>query len=581
MDRINKLARFIFLENFYVIICLLVLAVAGALAYRNAFSGPFMFDDLKQVLQNPSIQSWQWPWAFLENNRRPVLYATLAWNFHSHGFNSFAFHEFNIRVHVLAAMMLFLLVRKTLLLPSSNGDLRRNANVLALASAVLWLLHPVHTQAVTYIIQRAESLMGLFFLTTMFFSSQYFAAKKPVWFIAAGVTSLLAGLTKEVALVLPLMVLFYDRTFISSDFRTALKNHRPLYIALSLTWAVMIYLYLTTSPEQVLTAGFGMKGMSPLLYLINQPAVVLHYVRLAVWPNSLVFDYQWPPVEQLRDLWPTIVVLVSWIALAIAAYRTYRTASFLLLSFLLVLLPSSSVIPLKDLIFEYRLYLSLSCAAVGFVLVLHYLTQRAVSSRTRSAFFIACVAIAALVLGGLTYQRNKMYASEELVWVDVIKKQPLNARAYNNLGEYLMRQERDADAKICFLQAMALNNTYPDVYANLSTVAGRAGKPQEALEYAKKAIAMTPGFAIAQNNAGSALSQLGRYEEAVPYFEKTIALGFTPEGVVQNLAMALSNAGHAEKAVKVLKEELQRHPESKAIRALLERMSYEMNSTRP
>jgi Tfp pilus assembly protein PilF len=570
-----------FAKNSNILICLLIIAVAGVITYRNAFGGPFIFDDLTQILQNPHIQSWQWPWAFIENNRRPFLYATLAYNFHVSGFNAFAYHEFNIRVHILAGMMLFLLVRKTLRLTSMKESFRENADVLALASAILWLVHPVHTQAVTYIIQRAESLMGLLFLSAMVFSSQYFTAKKFPWLIAAGIASFLAGLTKEVALVLPLMVLFYDRTFISRDLRTALEKHRLLYIALSLTWVAMFYLYFTTSPEERLTAGFGMQGMSPLLYLINQPAVILHYVGVSLWPSNLIFDYEWPPVTPMRDLWPSIVVLLSWIVVMAVAFRRYRAVSFLFLSFLIILLPSSSVIPLKDLIFEYRLYLSLCCWSVGIVLLLHWSAEYVVNARNRRAIFILIVTLIAVVLGGMTYQRNKTYANEEVLWLDVIKKQPLNSRALNNLGEYLLRINRDADAKKCFLQSLAVNSNYPDVYANLSTVVGREGHPQEALEYAQKAVSMSPDFAIAHNNAGSALSQMGRYSEAIPYFEKTIELGFVQEGVTLNLAVALANSGQPVKAINILQNMIRLNPQSQEAHELLKKLKADISVVRP
>jgi len=477
--------------------------------------------------------------------------------------------------------MFFLLVRKTLRLSATKENLRQNADLLALSSAVLWLLHPVQTQAVTYIIQRAESLMGLFFLSALLFSSQYFTSKKWSWLVAAAAVSLLAGLTKEVALVLPLMVFFYDRTFISKSFREALKNHRLLYSALSLTWVVMIYLYLTTNPEEKLTAGFGMQGMSPLLYLINQPAVILHYLGTALWPSNLIFDYEWPAVSQLRFLWPSILVLVSWVVVLIAAYRRYRVLSFLLLSSLIILLPSSSVIPLKDLIFEYRIYLSLSCLSIVLVFSIFYLAQRFVSLRSRQAFFISCIAITAIILGGMTYQRNKVYVDEQHIWLDVIRKQPFNARAFNNLGEYWMRQGRDEEAKKAFLQAAALNTSYPDVYANLSTVAGRQGKPEEALEYAKKAIVVSPDFAIAQNNAGSSLAQMGRYAEAVPYFQKTIELGFVEEGVFLNLAAALANSGQPLQAVSVLKKSLAVYPQSQETRDFLKQILSNLKVKKP
>ncbi len=568
--RIQRIFSFIFLENFNVILCLLVLAAAGTLAYRNVFGSAFIFDDLTQILQNPNIQFWHWPWAFIQNNRRPLLYLTLAFNFHFDGFNSAGYHVFNVRVHILAAMMFFLLVRKTLLLSSSNEAFKKDASLLALASAMLWLLHPIHTQAVTYIIQRAESLMGLLFLTALYCSSQYLTSRRAFWLISAGISAILCGLTKEVALVLPIMVLFYDRTFISKNFLSALKGNRLLYGSLSLMWFVMIFLYLTTKPEEKLTAGFGMQGMTPLLYAINQPAVILHYVRLSFWPDPLVFDYQWPAENHLCFLLPSIIIFVTWVMVLWVAYRWFRILSFLGLSFFILLLPSSSIIPLKDLIFEYRLYLSLASVAVLSVLFLRILAEKCVHQKSRKAFFIVCVSLLSLILGGLTFVRNKTYLTEENVWLDVIRKQPTNARAYNNLGEYLLRQGRDAQAKNCFLKSISLDQKYADVFANMATVLGKEGKAQEAIQYASDAVAIDPDFAVGYNNLGSALSQVGRYHEAVSNFEKALALGFVREGVLINLAVALNNSGDSKNAVKVLKDALRLYPSSSEIPALLD-----------
>ncbi len=567
--RIEKIIRFILIENFHTILGLLVLAVAGTLAYRNAFGAPFVFDDLTQILQNPNIQSWHWPWPFIQNNRRPFLYLTLAFNFRFDGFNPLGYHVFNIRMHILSAMMLFLFVHKTFNLPSMGQWLKKDAFVLALSSALFWLLHPMHTQAVTYIIQRAESLMGLLFLTSLYCASQYVTSRRAFWLIASGMAAVFCGLTKEVALVLPVMVLFYDRTFFSESILSAIKRSRFLYISLFLMWAGMFFLYFTTRPEEKLTAGFGMQGMSPFLYAANQPAVILHYLRLILWPHPLVFDYQWPPEGQVHLLLPSIAVVVTWVGVLGALYRRHRFLSFLCLSFFILLLPSSSIIPLKDLIFEYRLYLSLTCAAVLGAVSLKLFVEKFVHSKSRKGFFVVCVTLVSVILGGLTYQRNKVYLSEESLWKDVIKKQPANARAYNNLGEYWLRQGRDESAKSCFLKSISLDQKYADVFANMATVLGKEGKIDDAIAYARQAVVIDPDFAVGYNNLGSALSQAGRYEQAVPYFEKALSLGFVREGVLINLAVALNNCGHKDMATKVLKDALQLNPSSTEIPSLL------------
>lgn len=560
-----------------LILGLNVVCFAALLVYRNTFHVPFLFDDMTQIVLNPKIQSLHWPWQFLFNNRRPVLYASLAFNVHQSGLNTFGFHVFNLSVHILTALSLFLLTVKTCRLPSMGENVRRDAVLLAFGASLLWVCHPLQTQAVTYIIQRAESLMALFFMITLSFSAQYFTTRKIRWLVSAGISALFCGLTKEVALALPVVVLLYDRAFISPSFGKAFKDHRWLYLSLSVTWAVMIFLYLTTRPEETLTAGFGMQGITPLEYAINQPRVVLRYLQLAIWPNPLIFDYQWPAVKDISILAPSLIIIGTALIILTCLYRRHPEISFLGLSFFVILAPSSSFIPLKDLIYEYRMYLPLSCLTIIFSGAIKMMIDRYVNPKSRNVFFVILVGILALMLGGVTYQRNKIYQSEEKLWKDVLSKQPDNVRIWNDLGSDLFAKGRDKEATECFLKSLTLNPNSAEVASNLAMALAGQKKFNDALFYAQKAVELSPEFAVGYHNWGVVYSQMGQYQRAIDCYQKALTLGFVKPAVLKNLAIAFTNTGRLQEAVNLLKEAQRLDPQSQEIRAALKMVLKNLN----
>lgn len=568
-ERFRKALFVLLLDRPAVIWCFFLLAFTGVLIYRNAFSAPFIFDDVTQILLNPKIQTLQWPWTFLENNRRPVLYTSLAFDFHQFGSNAFGYHAFNIRIHILAAMFLFLLIYKTCRYPSMNPNIRRDAAWLALGASLLWLSHPIQTQAVTYIIQRAESLMGLFFFMSLFFSAQYLTSRQKGWWVASIISGLLCGLTKEVALALPLIVLMYDYAFVSPSLREALQKNRWLYLGLGLIWPVMIFLYLTTRPEEKLTAGFGMEGMTPWIYALNQPTVIMHYFRLLFFPHPLVFDYDMRPDASWWELLPSILIVFAIVLSLFAVFKRNKTFGFLGLAFFVILAPSSSIIPVKDLIFEYRVYLSAATVTTGFVLIFYFLLERYVQVKKRKVVFICVLAILTTVLGGLTFQRNKVYASEEALWKDIIQKWPSNARSYNNLAEIQFRKKQLDLAKKNFLKSIEMNGNRAEVYANVAVIMAEEKDFENAIGYAQRAIAIDPKCGVCYTNYGSVLSRQGRYQESIPYFQKSLDLGFEEPGVLHNFGIALAQTGQLREAVPVLEKALSLDPEAKNIRQTL------------
>ena len=279
--------------------CATILA-AGIAAWSNSFNGPFIFDDLSAIQNNPTIRHFPGWMNFLPPpataiSRRPVVNLTLAVNYAISDLDVRGFHAGNLLIHLLAALLLFGIVRRTLLAPSLRERFGRAASSLAMAVALIWAVHPLLTESVTYLTQRTECLMGLFFLLTLYAAIRGASSVHPWrWYAAAVAACALGMASKEVMAIAPIVVLLYDRCFLSGSFREALRSRWPLYLGLAATWAILCALLIAYPWGAATGAGFGLAEAGPWEYARTQPGVILNYLRLSFWPDSLCLVYFWP-----------------------------------------------------------------------------------------------------------------------------------------------------------------------------------------------------------------------------------------------------------------------------------------------
>ena len=266
-----------------------LLTAAVLAAWANSFRGPFIFDDLPAIVQNPTIRTLALPTALAPPRSgqpaggRPLVNFSFALNWAVAGADVRGYHVLNLAIHVLAALALFGVVRRTLRSRPLAARFAAHATPLAFAVAALWALHPLQTESVTYVAQRAESLGGLGLLLTLYASIRGADSPTPMrWHSLAVVTCLLGMATKEVMYAAPLLVLLHDRTFSAGTLREALRQRRWFYAALAATWLLLAWLVKETGNRGA-TAGFGL-GIMPWHYLLTQCGAVIHYVRLAFWP---------------------------------------------------------------------------------------------------------------------------------------------------------------------------------------------------------------------------------------------------------------------------------------------------------
>jgi hypothetical protein len=253
----------------------LLLIGVGLVAYFNSFEGTFLLDDKFRIVNNPQIRQLWPPSGGMVQSTRPILELTLALNYAIGGLNPWGYHAFNLAVHVLAGLLLFGIVRR--MLESDNLRARYGAasRWLAVVVATIWLVHPLQTESVTYIIQRAESLMGLFFLLTLYCGIRACGSPRPLrWSIAAVIACALGMGSKEVMVSAPILMLLYDRTFIAKSFRDAWQERRGLYVGLAATWLVLVA-SLANGPADE-TQVYMVAGINPWSYALTQCQVIAH-----------------------------------------------------------------------------------------------------------------------------------------------------------------------------------------------------------------------------------------------------------------------------------------------------------------
>lgn len=261
------------------------------------------------------------------------------------------------------------------------------------------------------------------------------------WYVAAIVMCAAGMGTKEVMATAPLLALLYDRTFVAGSFAKALRRRWRLYLGLAATW--LILLALVASGPRSESAGFSLQQVSAWQYARSQPAIILHYLRLCVWPRPLVLDYGWSVAESFREIALPSVAILAMLLTVVWAIR-YRPAwGFLGMWFFLILAPTSSIIPVGDLAVEHRMYLPLAAVCALFVLLGDRLLERIfhalpIAAHRQGTVKTGLIAGIAIALGMATVDRNRDYHSAVGFWRDVVAKRPNHSRVYLNLGLALL-----------------------------------------------------------------------------------------------------------------------------------------------
>jgi len=542
---------------------LLLILLVGGLAYSNSFQVPFVLDDLDSIVRNPLVEN---PGGFLPGGpgyesipRRWVVYLSFALNHHFGGLEVWGYHLVNLLIHLATALLLYALTLLTFRTPHlASSRLAPQAPIVALLAALLFIAHPVQTQAVTYIVQRLTSLATLFFLAALvlYVVARLGAEKrgegKGAWrtgllLAAAATAAVLAMKSKEIAFTLPLAAALYEWCF----FRGAWQRRLLFLLPLLATLLIIPLSILTGAGEAGTGVGEQLRAQTDiprLHYLITQFRVIVTYLRLLILPINQNLDYDYPLFTSLAhpQILGSLLLLALLAAMAVylhsrsgiiptAAARkqqpaaaldpALRLVSFGIFWFFLTLSVESSLIPIMDVIFEHRLYLPLAGLTPAFAVAALLISQKSKSFIHGRIPLLA----AALIIGSMaaaTWQRNQVWSSNVSIWQDTVQKSPQKARPWYNLGTHL-----DGD-----------------------------GKAQEAIPALTRAVILDPQHAEAWHNLGLAHLHVGRSEQAVPLLRNAVRLNPEMINAIVNLAVALIQAGKPGEAVFILERNLYRFP---------------------
>ncbi|MGD8992282.1 MAG: tetratricopeptide repeat protein [Desulfobacterales bacterium] len=549
----------------------LLFFIVGFSIYSNTLESPFQLDDFHRIKKNPDIQLTELSVknvlkaAFGQKSAtaRPVGNISFALNYYFHKYDVWGYHVVNIIVHILTGIILYAFIKATLALPSVQ--LKDNQIYgIAFFAALLWLVHPLQTQSVTYIVQRLNSLAAMFYVLSLWFYLKGRLAKEGqrnwLWFACAGLAWVLALGCKQIAATLPFFVFLYEWYFFQDCSAKWLKRNLKYVFLLLFLFGLVALLYIGLKPvEKMASIGdYGRKEFTFLQRVLTQPRVVIYYLSLIFLPqpSRLNVDYDFPLSYSLANPITTLLSLGAIIGLLTLAFflaKRERLISFCILWFFGNLVIESSIIPLA-IIFEHRNYLpSMMVCLIIALLVYRYLKIEWLR--------IGLLCLVVLVLAVWTYQRNRVWQSPLTLWTDVVEKSPNKVRAQTNLGFALVKNGEIDEGIEHYHKALQINPNFLEAHNNLGAALSKQGKVDEAIQQYRKALQINPHFMEAYNNLGIALDKQGKYDEAILNYKKVLEIEPDNVRAYNNLAASLVKLGKTDEAVEHYKKALQIEPD--------------------
>ncbi len=594
------------------LIAVLMISAATVLVYSNTFDASFHLDDELNIINNQGVRDLRSLWP--PSGTRLLGFLSFALNYRFGGVEVFGYHLVNVLIHLCNALLLYWLTASTLRTPllrraEQGSVLRRH---LPLTAGLLFAVHPIQTQAVTYIVQRFTSLATLFFLLSLVLYARARlsleadrpSAPRAAAFLGLSVLAAVAAMeTKEIAFTLPLVAATYELVFFPS-------KRRMLLLAPLVATALLVPLGVMHGQKlgDVLTDAGRLtaetREIPRLVYLLTQLRVLVTYLRLLVLPVGQNLDYDFLLSRSLADprvLFAIAVLLTvsaCAVLLLVQARRANRAAGTLVFFgvawFFLTSSVESSVIPIRDVIFEHRVYLP----SAGAAFVLGTAVLSAVEAlRLRTSVGLQCAAsllVTALPLGAAAHARNAVWKDEFTLWSDVVSKSPAKSRPHSNLGnayrvngriDEAIREFRTAirlepgraeahnglgisyvakgqldDAIREYREAIRLDPSLAEAYSNLGVVYDKQDRLDDAMREYRKALELEPGNAEAHNNVGVIYGAKGQIDDAIREYREALRLDPRLAGAHSNLAEIYEAMGQLDDAVREYREAIRLDP---------------------
>ncbi len=566
-------------------ICLTLIAIVSFLCYSNTFNASFHLDDTLSITENEAIQAIDKKGAkFNFSYRRYLTFLSFSLNYYFNGLDVFGYHLVNLVVHTMTSMSLFWFIRLLLSSPEGIKNIRNKAVdgpppdvcfwMVPLFAALLFAAHPIQTQTVTYISQRAASLATLFYILSMIFYvkaaiKHHEGGKFKAFFLLLSfVMAISAMFTKEIAFTLPLAILLIEFFFFSSSWsgiKARASSSPSLLMAVAAIPMVMMAIHKVDIGD-IGRLTFETESISRWQYLLTQFNVIRTYIRLLFLPVYQNLDYDYPVSLVFFEL-STVLSFLFLSAIIISGvflFKKERLISFGLFFFFLALSLESSIIPIKDVIFEHRLYLPMIGFAAAFSMgLLSLLRLFSINGKCGFVFkwylYLSCTVI--IVAGIAAYTRNRVWKDDLSLWGDAASKSPEKLRPQYNMGNTYLALGRFDEAVSHYNKALRIKPDFPRTHNNLGNAKKRQGKIDEAVNHYSQALRFKPDDAEAHYNMGIVLEEQGKSDEAVFHYSE--ALRITPDfpSAHNNFGNVLLGQGKLAEAVTHYKEALKLSPD--------------------
>jgi len=546
----------------YQALFLALLIFLGFTIYSNTLNSPFAFDDSNAIQKNVFIRMEEISGrniiqaAMGYGKNRPVSMLSFAFNYYFDQYNVLGYHLVNVFIHIINGILLFFLVKLTLGLSNQQNIAKRKLDpitvtTLSFFTALLWLVNPVQTQAVTYIVQRMTSMGAMFYLLALILYAKGRIAQRLsvqkggarskhyyLWFAGCFVAGILALGSKESTVLLPVFMFLYEWYFFQDLDKDWFKRQIKYLVAIAIFFGLVAGLYLGFDPLGKFNTlrDYFFKEFTIGERLLTQTRVVIYYLILIFYPkpSRLNLDHDFPLSYSLFNPLTTFLslsIIVGLFALGLYLAKKQRLISFCIFWFLGNLVIESSVIPLA-IIFEHRIYMP-SMFVFLLIVILFYRT-------IKPAWLTAVIACAVVAVNSYwTYERNKIWQDNISLWTDCVNKSPNKPRPYSNLGQVLARQERYDEALPNYLKAIQINPNFVEAQYNLGILYEKQGETIKAIEQYRKAVQVNPEFVNAYNNLGVVLLKQDKTDEAIKYLQQALQKNPNMASAHINLGLAL------------------------------------------
>jgi len=525
-------------RRYSFVVAIFLISIATLIIYSNTFTSPYHFDDIPNIVEDNKIRD-------ISNFRdtsgtRYIGDLTFALNYHFGGLNVFGYHLVNIALHILNGILVWWLVVLTLRIPMIEGFCL-DAHIrgfIAMASSMIFVVHPVQTQAVTYIIQRFTSLATFFYLLSIVLFLRWRLSSRGgsrvFFYLFSILSAVLAMKTKEISFTLPLVIFLYEYSF----FRERWKISYDLIPVLLTLLIIPLTRIGFDKPhgdmfDALREVSQETENISRGDYLLTQFRVIVTYIRLLFLPVNQNLDYDYPIYHSLFTPGVFLSFLFLLLIFCLAVYFIVRSrkdgnaylllSSFGILWFFITLSVESSLIPIKDVIFEHRLYLP--------------------------GILVIVLIIMILPLSVATYHRNQVWKDEVALWTDVVKKSPEKARGYDNLGVAYYQQGQINEAIKEYKTAIRLDPNSHDAHYDLAVAYNKQGRIDDAVEEFNTTLRLKPNIAEIHYNLGLVYSRHGRIDEAIKAYTEALRLKPDHAGIHHDLGFAYARQGRIDEAI--------------------------------